>query len=213
MTPPAAWPLSDRVYHLAHAENWDSIRRTGLHSTAALIARAKLRATDARPFTGYRDRAMQLPSGEWLRDQCPMPPAALTRCLDDGLTPADWYALVNAKVFFWLDRERLERHAAACRAAPQIVMALDLRELARRHAGRAFVTPFNVGNARRKAASRGRRTFVPLDAWLATRWRTEAPPGGAPRAPSHPPAELAVEGAVPDVMDFVVETRPFAAGR
>jgi hypothetical protein len=209
MTAPP-WPLPERAYHLAHAENWDSIRRTGLHSAAALIARAGLGASAARRFTAYRDRAMRLPSGEWLRDQCPMPPAALARCLDDGLAPSDWYALVNAKVFFWLDRERLDRHAAACGSAPQIVMEIDLRALVARYRALSVVTPFNVGNARRRPASRGRRTFVPLEAWLATRWLSEAASGGRPRAASHPPAELAVEGAVPDAMGFVVATRRLA---
>jgi len=73
-----------------------------------------------------------------------------------------------------------------------------------RYRTHAFVTPFNVGNARRRPASRGQRTFVPLDAWLETRWESEARPGDKPRARGHPPAELAIAGAVPDVMDFVV---------
>jgi hypothetical protein len=200
----ADWPLPDQAFHLADVENWPAIQRSGLHSTAALIARDGLRGRAALPFARYRDGSMRLPSGAVIRDQRPMQPAALLRCLDDGLTPDDWYRLVNRKVFFWLDVARLNRHLAACRARPQLVIAVDLRALVARHGGRACVTPFNVGNARRRPASRGHRTFVPLEAWLAGRWASEAAPGGVPRARSHPPAELAIEGAVPDLMALVV---------
>lgn len=96
-----------------------------------------------------------------------MPPAALARCLDSGLDPDAWYALVNSRVFFWLSRERLDRHRAACGKRPQII----------------------------------------LDAWRETRWLTEARDGHAPRPRSHPPAELAIDHAVPDIMDFVIASR------
>ena len=206
------WPLPDRAFHLADEGNWPSIQRTGLHSTAALIARARLRGAAAAPFADYRDRGRCLSTGERIRDQRPMPPAALRRCLDAGLSPAGWYRLVNAKVFFWLAVERLNRHLAACAAQPQRVIAVDLRRLVARHGARAFVTPFNVGNARRHAAARGRRTFVPLAAWLESRWAAETAPGGAARARSHRPVELAIEGAVPDIMDLIVAVRPIAPG-
>jgi len=42
------------------------------------------------------------------------------------------------------------------------VLTLDLHRLFARHGDRPFLTPINVGNARRAAAARGHRTFVPL---------------------------------------------------
>jgi hypothetical protein len=205
------------AFHLADAENWPLIQRDGLLSTNALIARAGLHGNHAEPFRMYRGHGMRLPSGAWIRDQRPMAPAALARCLDPDLDADAWYALVNAKVFFWLSVARLDRHRAACGARPQIVLVVDLPALLARHAARACVTPFNVGNARRRPASRGRRTFVPLASWLATRWATEARPGAAMRSPSHPPAELTIDDAVADLMEFVVDARvgsyrPFAFG-
>ena len=204
------WPLPDRAFHLADAENWASIQREGLLSTDALIARAGLEGSEAAPFRTYRNRGMRLPSGALIRDQCPMPPSALVRCLDAELSPDAWYGLVNSKVFFWLDVDRLNRHRAACGARPQIIVAVDLPALLRRHGDRAFVTPFNVGNARRRAAKRGRRTFVPLSAWFDHRWESEAADGCAARARSHKPAEIAMEGSVPDLMDLIVEACPMA---
>jgi hypothetical protein len=209
---PRAEPLPARAYHLVDAENWPSIQQSGLLSTTRLISRDGLRGSRAAPFAGYRAETMRLPSGAVIRDQRPMPPDALMRCLDPGLTPKAWYALVNAKVFFWLQPERLDRHLAACGARPQIVLSVDLQALLVRHGRRAFVTPFNVGNARRRPASRGVRSFVPVESWLASRWRSEARTGEPPRAASHPPAELAIEGAVPDVMEMVVAVRPVPPG-
>jgi hypothetical protein len=201
------------AFHLADVENWPLIQRDGLLSADALIVRAGLRGKRAEPFRAYRSESMQLPSGVWIRDQRPMPPAALARCLDPDLDPNAWYALVNAKVFFWLSAERLDRHRAACGARPQTILVIDLPALVARHGARACVTPFNVGNARRRPAPRGRRTFAPLQTWLATRWATEARPGTAMRSPSHPPAELTVDHAVADLMDFVVDVRTHSAGR
>jgi Family of unknown function (DUF7002) len=142
-----------------------------------------------------------------------MPPFALVRCLDAGVSPRVWYRLVNSKVFFWLDIDRLNRHRAACAERPQIVIAVNLGELLTRHGRRAFLTPFNVGNARRRPAARGRRTFVPLEAWLATRWESEAERGCPTRARNHPPAEIAIEGSVPDLMDLIVEVTPIGPGQ
>ncbi|HZS62786.1 MAG TPA: hypothetical protein VFA43_26230 [Gemmatimonadaceae bacterium] len=201
------------AYHLADAENWPSIQRDGLFSAEALIRRAGLSGKRAEPYRRYRPESMQLPSGVWIRDQRPMPPAALTRCLDPGLDPDAWYALVNAKVFFWLSIERLERQRAACGRRPQVMVVIDLPALLERHGDRASVTPFNVGNAKRRAASRGRRTFVPFASWRATRWASESRPGGPIRAPSHPPAELTVDDAIADVMEFVVDVRTRAGAR
>lgn len=204
------WPLPDRAFHLAEADNWPSIQRSGLCSTAALLGLAGLSGHEARRFSVYRREGMRLPSGVYIRDQRPMPPAALARCLDDGLSPEAWYALVNSKVFFWLDVGRLSRHIAACALRPQVVIAVDLRGLLARHGARAFVTPFNVGNARRRAAGRGHRSFVPLQAWLETRWDSEAGPGARPRPRTHQPAELAVEGSVPDLKHVMIGAVPVA---
>jgi uncharacterized protein DUF7002 len=212
-SPHRDWPLPAQAFHIADAENWPSIRRSGLFSASRLIARDRLEGDAALPFAGHRATGMRLPSGVLIRDQSPMPPEALRRCLDPGLTPQDWYDLVNSKVYFWLDRDRLERHLAACGARAQILVAVDLPALVERHGQAAFLTPFNVGNARRRPASRGRRSFVPMAAWLTDRWRSEAEPGRPPRSASHPPAEIAIEDSVPDVMDFVLDARPLPARR
>jgi hypothetical protein len=152
---------------------------------------------------------MTLPNGAMVRDQNPMPPAALARCLH-GLTPTQWYALLNSKVFFWVDAERLDRQRRACGGA-QVVLVIDAAPLLDRYRGRAAVTPFNTGNARRQPAARGACTFVPYATWSEDGWASEASAlGTRPRSKSHRPAELAIEYSVPDAMDFVRDVRRLA---
>lgn len=162
----------------------------------------------------HRPDRVALPNGVVIRDQRPMPPAALARCLRDGTTPAEWYALLNSKVFLWPDAGRLARQAATYDGlVPLVVLVVDAERLLARHAARTALTPINTGNARRRAAPRGRATFVPYATWLESGWAGEAAAlDTRPRPPGHPAAELVVDDAVPDVMDLVAEVRPLAPG-
>jgi hypothetical protein len=111
----------------------------------------------------HRPERVALAEGITVRDQKPMPPALLERCLI-GITPAEWYALLNAKVFFWCDDGRLGRLALPYKNVPLVVLVVDTASLLARHGERAAVTPFNTGNAKPfkggPAAPRGRATFV-----------------------------------------------------
>lgn len=200
-----------RVYHLAEHCNPASIERDGLLSASRLLDRSGVRDEErVRLERRQRRRRTVLPDGAVIRDQLPMPPAALARCLADGSRPEDWYALVNSMVFFWVDAARLARQARACAPWPQLVLELDAERLLDRHGERARVTPFNTGNALRRPARRGAATFVALRDWQQQGWRAEAAALGVPlRSAAHPPAELAVRDAVPDVMDSLLSVRRF----
>jgi hypothetical protein len=83
------------VYHLAEAENWPSIQRDGLFSTRALLERAGIDASiRAAVEREHRPKRTILSTGLVIRDQKPIPPAALQRCLV-GLTATQWYELEN----------------------------------------------------------------------------------------------------------------------
>jgi hypothetical protein len=197
---PMRQPLAARVYHMTEAVNWPMIEREGLLSTSRLLDLAGVRSAT-------------LLNGAVIRDQTPMPPAALARCLRGGLTPEDWYAELNRRVFFWFDTERLNRQRRACGASAQIVVVIDAPAMLARHGGRATLTAFNTGNARRKPAPRGRATFVPYADWLESRWASEAAALGIrPRPRSHAPVEAAILDAVADVADFVVDIHRLAPG-
>jgi hypothetical protein len=196
------------VLHLAEAANWPSIQRHGLLSTRTLLDLAGVQGeAGARFEREHRPNHILLPNGIHVRDQKPMPPQALARCLI-GMSPADWYQLLNAKVFFWLDADRVNRQRGACSSRPQVVLVVDAQHLLARHAERTALSPINSGNARRKPAIRGRNTFVPYAAWSETRWASEATGLGTRRRPrGHRPVELTVAGGVPDIMDMVVRVQ------
>ena len=193
------------MYHLVDAGNWPSVQRHGLLSTQGLLRLTGLSpAARKRISTAQRLRHTVLSDGVAIRDQLPMPADALRKCLI-GMTPAEWYSLLNGMVFFWCDRDRLNRQLSACGERPQIVLTLDTKRLLARHAQRVTITPFNTGNARRKPAIRGRATFVPYTTWLASAWRSESDALGVRERPSsHAPVELTVAGAVRDIAEFIL---------
>ena len=196
------------LYHLTRETNWPFIEQHGLLSTQALLDLAGLHGIE-RETLEHRHRAehVVLPNGVVISDQKPMPPTALARCLHE-VTPEQWYTLLNSKVFFWLDTERLSRLRRVYRAIPQIVMSIDTEQLLARYAEQTTLTPINTGNARRQPAQRGLCTFVPYKTWLKSGWTSETEAlNTRPRLRSHPAAELTVAYAVPDVMDFVVDVR------
>lgn len=197
--------LPTYIYHLAEAANWPSIRRNGLLSTTQLLDRAGLRG-ERRTWLECCQRLehTELPTGVYLRDQKPLPAAALRKCLV-GMTPVEWYALINSKVFFWLDVDRLNRQRGACERRPQVVLEVDAMRLVARHADRIALSRINTGNARRRPATRGRSTFVPYRTWAESGWTSES--GGLgllAKGSNHPPAELTIAEGVTDIMRFVV---------
>jgi Family of unknown function (DUF7002) len=204
-----------RVYHMSESVNWPLIERHGLLSTSRLLDLAAVTGAERATLERrQRTSSVRLPNGAVIRDQVPMPPAALGRCLRGGIAPEDWYAELNRRVFFWFDVARLNRQRRACGASAQIVLVVDAPAMLARHGARAALTAFNTGNARRKPAPRGRGTFVPYAEWLESRWSSEAAALGIRARPrSHAPVEVAIFDAVPDIADFIVEVRRLEPGQ
>jgi hypothetical protein len=186
-----------RLYHLAEADNLDSILNHGLLSTERLLERAGLPdAERAEAMRRHRAVPVCLPTGTLIRDQAPMPPSALASALDDGMEPGDWYALLNSHVFLWPDRERLERQRKACGIRLQFMLTFDATALLARFGEHAFVSPINSGNARRKPARRGRGTLLAYHSWDRAGW----PTGQRTR----PPAEFLFSCAVPVAAPYLL---------
>jgi hypothetical protein len=200
----------DTVYHLVEGSNWVSVQQHGLMSARRLME--LYQASDSSAWRRHRPTSQRLAQGVLLRDQKPMPPGALARCLTNGLTPPDWFEPLNSKIFFWLDPRRLNRQRLARKASPQIALVIDAVRLLVSYGCYATVTPINSGNALRAAARRNLSTFVPYERWRVDGWEFEDVPGTGRRDPNHRPVELAVNDAVPDIMDYVVSVAPLRAG-
>jgi hypothetical protein len=197
--------LPAHIYHLTEAANLPFIRRDGLLSTKALLDMACVRGNERdRLECCQRLEHMELPNGVYLRDQKPMPAYALNNCLV-GMTPSEWYTLINSKVFFWLDVDRLNRQRGAGEPRPQVVLKVDAKRLLAQYAEQIALSPINTGYALRLPVKRGRCTFVPYSVWVDSGWSSETDGLGTPsRRRSHRPVELTIADAVSDIMGFVV---------
>jgi hypothetical protein len=193
------------VYHLAELSNWPSIQKHGLLPSNDLIAESGLsRIRKKVVSTQQRDGHTILPNGVEIRDQLPMPPEFLERCLI-GMTPSEWYANLNSRVFFWLDIDRLNRMCKACSGRPQIALKFDVQRILAKYRSKIELAPINTGYARRKPAKRGAATFVPLTKWLRSGWESETfALGTSTRSQNHEPVELTVRSGMPDACDFLL---------
>ena len=103
MTPEALAARHPTLWRLSAPGSMAGIRAHGLLPARDLATLAGLAMPDAR-----RARAIPvtLPGGHAARitDNAPLSERRLAAILDDGLSPADWIAMLNARVFFWPDR-------------------------------------------------------------------------------------------------------------
>ena len=86
---------------------------------------------------------------------------SLTRALID-MIPAEWYALLNERVFFWVGEERLGKLLNAYRHRDNLVLVLDTAKVMARYAARTTLSPINSGFSARYPQPRGRDTFRPI---------------------------------------------------
>jgi hypothetical protein len=198
------------AYHLVDIRNWKSIQAQGLLSTQRLVELST--NVDRSMLRQHRPNGEYLDFGAFIRDQSPMPRKSIERALRSGVTPEDWFELLNSKVFFWLDLNRLNRHRAACKSQKQVVLAIDAGRMLEQYSPFASVSPINSGNAMRAAVPRNLTTFVPYEKWVESGWDSEQVPGISRRSRSSWPAELTITGEIPDIARFVIGSVYLDAG-
>ncbi len=194
-----------RLYHMAYRGSWPSIKRHGLLSTRALLDLFGIRGAPRRKLESmHRPNSIKIThdvhGAAMIRDQKPMSDVGLKRCLTDGLSPADWYRILNRKVFFWLTIERLEKMMAArpYRDHQHLILILDTVGLVERHKAHVFLTAMNTGCTTPFPHPRGEHTFLCLNSY---------PYEDRVKRRLESVVELAVKYAVPDVLDFIVQTK------
>ena len=192
------------LYHMAETGTWAAIKRHGLLSTSALLDLFEIHG-DRRRLIEAERRPQSIPithpkhGSAIIRDQKPMNETALLKCLQDGITPSQWYQILNKRVFFWLSRERLDRllSARAYKNKQHCVLTLKTEELLSNHAAEVTLSPINSGATLYTPQPRGKDTFLrikdyPFDTWLDKRGIENAV------------VELVVDYAVPDAHEYVL---------
>ena len=194
------------LYHVAEPDSWPLILRHGLLSTSALLelldcpsAQRELIELHRRP---EKVRLSNAAIGSVVvRDQKPMSDAALTKVLTSG-TPAEWYRLLNSKVFFWPNVDRLTRFlgARAYRDSPQIVITVDTARLLADRREDIYLSPINSGATLFNPVDRGPETFARVAAYPFEHWKRK-------RSSSQAVAEIAVNGGVTGIERYATEVR------
>ncbi len=198
-----------RLFHMTTPSGVEGIRRHGLLSTTALLDKfevaAAYRATiedSRRPECVEIEHPVH--GRATIRDNKPLREEALRSCLQDGMTPPEWYRLLNRKVFFWPSSERVAdlRGARAYRKQHQVVLIFDTRSLLEAYGEAVTLSPINSGATLYRPQPRGPSTFrtvadYPFTDLARRRGRRKAI------------AEFAVDYAVLDAMEHVLDVKEY----
>lgn len=187
-----------KLFHMAEAGSWPSIRRHGLLSTSALLDLFGVRGSERNRLESRRrpdsETLRHLQHGvAVVRDQKPLREGPLEKCLV-GMTLEQWYRTLNRRVFFWLNEERLLRLLSArpYRDRPHDVITVETRSIVERCGARVTLSPINSGSTIYNPRPRGVGTFLAIRDYPFDRMRQS-------RRLADAVVELAVEGGVEDI--------------
>jgi hypothetical protein len=124
---------------------------------------------------------------------------ALRKCLH-GMTPREWYELLNHMVFFWVTEDRVQNllEARRYRNGEHTVITVDSRSFFERHSRDIRLSPINSGSTLYNPQPRGRNTFLPLAAYPFADRRKK-------RGISNAVAELTLDYLVPDILEHTIK--------
>lgn len=190
------------LYHMAAQHSWPSIRCRGLLSTSALLDLYEIGGGEReRIETAHRPKSVEIRhptlGRAFVRDQKPMSDSRLRIALEDGLTPMDWYRILNQRTFFWLTLRRLKTFLCARSYAQDWhdVLIVETTALLNAYRDRIVLSPMNSGCTVPIAHPRGLRTFLRID---------DYPYGERKRKRLEPVVELAVDHGIADIERFVL---------
>ena len=191
------------LYHMAERGSWEAIKKRGLLSTSALLDIYAVQEPQRSSIEKQHRASSVALNADGLphavvRDQIPMSESGLKRCLPEHLTPADWYVLLNEKVFFWLTEDRLHRltGAKAYRGREHDVLEVDTRSLIDAHRKAIWLCPINSGCTKPMPHPRDETTFARISDYPYDKWRGK-------RSRGERAVELAVDHSVPDIRKHV----------
>jgi hypothetical protein len=191
-----------RLYHMAHEEAWEQIRRYGLLSTSSLLNLWEVNDQERGAIENeIRRNEVELKHPRRgkivIRDQKPLYERKLRTALID-CTVQEWCQLLNRRVFFWPTVERLATHISARenREKRHLVLTVDSYRLAAAYEKTITLCPLNSGNTIPFAQKRGRNSLMRMNEYPFVERLA--------RGPYYTVVELAVETGVPDILDFVV---------
>lgn len=216
MTPEDLANRHPELYHLTAPEAVDGIRRHGLLPPLRLLDLFEADPATRALVLAKRATSIRLAhpdKGEALvTDNAPLDDRKLASVLDDGLSPDDWRRMLAERVFLWTDEAEARRLAGArlYRGKPRVILVFGTLSLARAHAERIDISPFNTGSTLYVPARRGRGTFAPLLGTDWEAWRRRRAIDVAGRVRNKAPdriKEVTVRNGVPDAARHLIGVR------
>ncbi|MEO0767741.1 MAG: hypothetical protein AAFY75_17170 [Pseudomonadota bacterium] len=141
----------------------------------------------------------------WITDNKPLSFKKLAPVLDDNLSPQDWFAMLNTRVFFWPDRKLGAGNLKAriSRGYHSEWQIYDTAKLLAPIWDRAEIAPINTGSTIHQPARRGLATFAQLEGLDFQAWRKS-------RGKSRPDKikEVTVRGSIPHAGDALLSIEP-----
>ena len=199
----ARWP---RLFHMAEAGSWESVKRHGLLSTTALLDLFEMEGPRRAAIeTARRPESVPIEHPSygvaWIRDNKPINETVLRRTLV-GMSEQEWYRTLNGRVFFWLSESRLDglRSAPPYRERPHDVLTFDTRALLEAHGHEVELCPINSGAVHAGSiVPRGAGSFSRIDVYpWAERVRVRR---------AEPIVEFTIPYALPDAARFVIKVQ------
>ncbi|MCU7867420.1 MAG: hypothetical protein KZQ98_02655 [Candidatus Thiodiazotropha sp. (ex Lucinoma borealis)] len=191
-------------YHMAEGGSWNSIREHGLLSTSAILNLYEYGSEARQQIEScHRPDSIEIHHDTYgnavIRDQKPMSDSTLEKCLLDGLTPKDWYEILNSMTFFWTSQDRLDRllNARPYKNRPHDVLIVRSKELIEKYVNSIYLSPMNSGCTRPFPHPRGISTFRKTEDYPFIERKRKA------KGVWDAVVEVAVKGGVPDILEYV----------
>jgi hypothetical protein len=195
-----------KLFHVAAAGSWESLRQCGLRSTDQIVSTGGLpEATADRLLRERRARSFTFNHPELgrvtVRDHKPLQIHNLK--LPRGFTLQQWLELLNERVFFWVNPERVKGFLTNYKREEHDVITVDTASFVRTHHDNIRLSPFNSGATQRpNAPQRGEHTFFRIEDYpFAERVRRAGRKNAI--------AEVTVPGGVPDVAKHVLNVERY----
>jgi hypothetical protein len=193
------------LYHMATADALPQIEKYGLLSTQATLDLLGITGDRREELISRRrptDVVLQCKTyGKFvLRDQIPMRDGALAKCLV-GMSPPEWYRMLNERVFMWASKERVETllGARAYRKKSHLVITLDTAKIVSAHGPQLRLSSINSGSTLYNPPKRGRNTFCPPNEFEMHNGRRRV-------------VEVTVSISIPNFRDYIVDATVRKAG-
>ena len=197
------------LYHMAEDGSWTNIAKLGLLSTTALMDHCRVEEKIREKIElCWRSKTESINCGELgyikIRDQIPMRPEELEKCLKSPMTTRDWYKLINGRVFFWASLDDLKTLLSAKYYVnkPHIVIKVRTQDLLDRYEKKIRLSQINSGSVYYNykmssgAKPRDKSTFKTIKEYTAA-WVKE----------------VTVDYAVPDILDVTNSAEKWIAHR